>query len=274
MVRSAQGWAAEIGFSFDADSLAHRDASLIGRLLPTLLRFNRAYLRLTVDGREHIPRGPALFVANHNGGIFGPDLLCTLGLLWDARGPETPLYALAHDFAMRQFLPLGRQLARVGAVRASRDNARRALGTGAGVLVYPGGDLEAYRHFRRRNEIVILPRKGFVELAREAGVPIVPIVAHGAHQSAVILTEGERIARLLGLRRWGRLERFPVALALPWGIAPGPWLPYLPLPGRVRLRVLAPITPRSDTPATEEARRVQAGMQAALDEMAGDRRPR
>src|SRR5688572_25542298 len=148
MVRTAPDWVAEIGFAFDADSLAHRDAALIGRVLPALLRFNRAYLRLRVDGREHIPRGPVLFVANHNGGIFGPDLLCTLGLLWEARGPDAPLYALAHDFAMRQLLPLGRQLARVGALRASRDNALRALGTGAAVLVYPGGDLDAYRHFR------------------------------------------------------------------------------------------------------------------------------
>jgi hypothetical protein len=40
---------------------------------------------------------------------------------------------------------------------------------------------------------------------------------------------------------WARLERFPLAVALPWLLAAGPWLPYLPLPFRVRLQVLAPI---------------------------------
>ena len=37
-------------------------------------------------------------------------------------------------------------------------------------LVYPGGDLEAYRHFRRRDEIVMGERTGFARLARAEGI--------------------------------------------------------------------------------------------------------
>jgi 1-acyl-sn-glycerol-3-phosphate acyltransferase len=251
---------------FDPDALDRRDPRVIARALPVAEWIAAHYFRLRASGAEHLPDGPALLVANHNGGIMGPDVCCTLSVLWRRLGPEAPLYALAHDFAMRHVTPLGRALQRIGAIRATRANAARALAAGAKVLVYPGGDLDAYRHFRRRHEVVILPRTGFVEVARAAGAPIVPIVAEGAHESAVIFTEGKRIAERLGMSRWARLERFPIALALPWGIALGPWLPYLPLPLPIQLRILPPIRVTDDD-ALAVATHVQAVMQDALEAM-------
>jgi hypothetical protein len=99
-------------------------------------------------------------------------------------------------------------------------------------------------------------------------VPIVPIVAHGAHRSAYIFSEGETIARLLKLKQWARVERFPLALALPWGLAMGPWLPYLPLPWRVQIRVLPAIRAPagSDPQAIQE--QVRMRMQQALNDLA------
>ncbi len=253
--------------AYHPDSLDNRDPELIARALPFLEAFNAHYFRVRCQGCEHVPRGPVMFVSNHNGGIAGPDLPCTLAQLWRLLKPESPLFALAHDFVMRQFTPLGRVLQRFGALSANRANARRVLEAGGQVLVYPGGDLEAYRRFTRRNEVLILPRTGFVQVAREMGAPIVPIVAHGAHRSAFIFSEGKRIASLLDMRSWARLQRFPLALALPWGVAPGPWLPYLPLPFRVRLRILAPIFVAPADDPTEVARHVQHAMQRALHEM-------
>jgi 1-acyl-sn-glycerol-3-phosphate acyltransferase len=251
--------------AYDPDALDRRDPRVIARALPAFEWLAARYFRLRADGVEHLPAGPALLVANHNGGILGPDLCCTLATLWRALGVDAPLYALAHDFPMRQLTPLGRLLQMLGAIRASRANAARALATGAKVLVYPGGDLDAYRSFARRHEVVILPRTGFVEVARAARVPIVPIVAEGAHRSGVIVSEGERIAAWLRLARWGRLERFPIALALPWGVALGPWIPYLPLPFPIRLRILPAVRISDDGDAAAAAADVQARMQAALE---------
>jgi hypothetical protein len=99
-------------------------------------------------------------------------------------------------------------------------------------------------------------------------VPIVPIVAQGGHRSAYIFSEGERLARVLRLKHRARLERFPLALALPWGLALGPWLPYLPLPFPIQIRVL-PAIPASPQDSAELIReRVRVAMQAALDELA------
>jgi len=241
-------------------------------VLPVVRAVSDHYLGLRRDGLEHVPRTPALFVGNHNGGIAGPDLPCTLGTLWEALGPDAPVYALAHDFAMRQFPAFGRVLQQFGAVRASRENATRILGAGGQVLVYPGGDLEAYRHSGLRDRIVLGERTGFVEVAQRAGVPIVPIVAYGAHRSAYIFTDGAAIARWIGLHRWGRLDRFPLALALPWGLALGPWIPYLPLPFPIRLRVLPSIWVASDDDPSAVREEVRARMQAALDDLASEER--
>jgi 1-acyl-sn-glycerol-3-phosphate acyltransferase len=253
---------------FDGDRLDARRPELIRSLLPALDTLTRWYFRLRVDGLAHVPAAPALFVGNHNGGIFGPDLVCTLATLWQARGPEAPLYALAHDFAMRQLRPLGWLLQAVGAVRASPENARRVLAAGGQVLVYPGGDLEAYRHAQLRDRIVLGERTGFVRVAQAARVPIVPIVAHGAHRSAYIFTEGRGLARLVRLQRWARLERFPIALALPWGVAFGPWVPYAPLPFPIRLRVLPPIAAAADAEPAAVREEVRQAMQTALDDLA------
>ncbi|MEO7436702.1 MAG: 1-acyl-sn-glycerol-3-phosphate acyltransferase [Candidatus Binatia bacterium] len=254
--------------SFDSDRLDARSPSLIRALLTVLQPFTQFYLRLHRDGLEHVPSTPALFVANHNGGILGPDLLCTMATLWELRGVDAPVYGLAHDFAMRQLRPLGRVLQALGAMRASPRNAECALAAGAQVLVYPGGDLEAYRHSRLRDRIVLGTRTVFVRLAQRAGVPIVPIVAYGAHRSAYIFNDGAAIARFLRLHHWGRLDRFPLAFALPWGIAVGPWTPYLPLPFPIRLRILPPVTvgPSADPAVARE--KIRASMQGALDALA------
>jgi 1-acyl-sn-glycerol-3-phosphate acyltransferase len=242
-----------------------RDPALIALALPFFRAFNRHYVRLRVRGLEHLPSESSLFVANHNGGIAGPDLVCTLGTLWEHH--SRPLYALAHDFAMRHLPAFGAIIEKFGAIRASHETALSALQRGDSVLVYPGGDLDAYRHARRRDEFVLGPRSGFVKLARAASRKVVPIVAHGAHRSAFVFHEGESIARALGMPRWARLERCPLAFALPWGIAAGPWIPWLPLPFPITLQILPPMDVSEGT--VEEAReRVRVAMQTALSELA------
>jgi 1-acyl-sn-glycerol-3-phosphate acyltransferase len=253
---------------FDPDRLDARDPALISTLLPLVRRFNATYLRLHCEGLEHVPHTPALFVSNHNGGILGPDVLCTMATLLELRGTDAPLYGLAHDFAMRQFVPLGRLAQRLGALRACPENAARVFAAGGQALVYPGGDLEAYRHSRLRDRILLGERVGFVRVAQRAGVPIVPIVAQGAHRSAYVFDDGAWIARALQLPKRARVSRFPLALALPWGLALGPWLPYLPLPFRVRLRVLPALHISSHDDAREVQEALRLRMQQALEQLA------
>lgn len=258
---------------FDPCRLDRRDPELVAALLPVFELINRRWLGLEVDGLEHLPAGQALFIGNHNGGIMGPDLSCTLATLW-RHAPDRPLYAMAHDFAMRHVTPLGRFLQAVGGMRADPGNVARVVEGGGNVLVYPGGDLEAFRHFRHRDRIVFGPRTGFVKVAQRAGVPLVPIVAHGAHRSSVILHEGEWLARALGLTARARLQRFPIALGFPWIVGIGPWVPFLPLPFPIRLRVLEPIEADSAADPVAIRETVTQRMQEALDDLARRSRAR
>lgn len=254
-----------------AEPLDQRDPALIRALLPIARRLNRTYLRLRVDGLEHIPAGPALFAANHSGGIAGPDLVCTMGTLLDQLGPDAPVYALAHDAAMKSQGPFARFLRRLGCLRACPENARAVLARGGKLLVYPGGDLDAYRHFRDRHRVLLGTRSGFVRVAQESGAPIVPVVAHGAHQSAYIFDDGAWIARRFQLQKRWRVSRFPLALALPYGLAVGPYLPYFPLPFRIRLRFLPAMHVATDADVNEVRACVQSRMQGALDALCEER---
>ena len=65
-------------------------------------------------------------------------------------------------------------LRKYGTVAASHENAAPALDAGAAVLVYPGGDYEVHRPSWERNRVDFGGRKGFIRLAIEQDVPIVP----------------------------------------------------------------------------------------------------
>ena len=85
--------------------------------------------------------------------------------------------------------------AKFGTVAASHENARKALECDAAVLVYPGGDWEVNRPTWEGNRIDFADRKGFIKLALDAGVPIVPIVSVGGQETAIFLSHGDRLAR-------------------------------------------------------------------------------
>ena len=79
-------------------------------------------------------------------------------------------------------------LRKFGTVAASPENARKALESGAALLVYPGGDYEVHRPSWKRNRVDFDRRKGFIRLALEQDVPIVPVVSIGGQETALFLS--------------------------------------------------------------------------------------
>jgi len=246
------------------------DPALMARYGPWLTRLLHRWFRAEFEGLEHLPEGPFLGVGNHSGGVLIPDTLVWLGA-YQALGRPMPLLALAHDAMFSAYpAPLARALAGLGALRADRALALTALRRGYAVQVYPGGDHDACRSFAKRDEIVFAGRKGYVELAREAGVPIVPVASSGAHEALVILWDGAPLARWLGVDRSLRLATFPISLSVPWGLWVGPLPGYLPLPTKIKLRVLPAIAPDGDADAIDA--KVRASLQDAVRSMARARR--
>jgi 1-acyl-sn-glycerol-3-phosphate acyltransferase len=139
-------------------------------------------------------------------------------------------------------LPLLHQLlVPLGAVRASHKNAHRLFATGRKVLVYPGGDLDAFRPFHQRNRVVFGPRRGYIKLALRENVPIIPVVAEGAHSTLIVIHDGQWLAKALRADRLLRYKVFPIALSIPWGLTVGMCFPHFPFPTRIQIEVMDPI---------------------------------
>lgn len=232
----------------------------------------RLYFRAEVRGLELIPpSGPALVVCNHSGGMLTPDVP-VFGPAFFARfGYARPLYTLAHYGIF--LVPWGPMLPRLGVVHASPANAAAALRSGAVVLVFPGGDYDAYRPTAQQNVIDFDGRTGYARTAIETGVPIVPMVSIGAQETQFFLSRGTRLAQLVGLPRI-RMEILPVTVGLPFGLTvtiP----PNLPLPSKIVMEVLEPVDPAAfgTNPDVDEVdAHVRRVMQRALDRLARQRR--
>ena len=72
------------------------------------------------------------------------------------------------------------------------------------------------------------------------------MVSIGGQETALFLTRGERLARLLRLDRLLRLKVLPISLALPWGVNVGDFLGHIPLPAKITIQVLEPIDLRRE----------------------------
>ena len=72
-------------------------------------------------------------------------------------------------------------------------------------------------------------RQGWIRLALEKDVPIVPVVSIGGQETALFVTRGQRAARALQLDKLLRLKTLPLSISFPWGLLPGD-LPHIPLP--------------------------------------------
>lgn len=256
-----------------------RDPDFVEHVLESVEPALRYYFRAEVHGGEHIPeRGPALLVGNHSGGLQTAESFVLFREVLRRHGKHRALYGLAHNLAFDD--PTFRKyVGRFGGLRAGHESARRAFERDALVLVYPGSDLDSFRPWSERHRVVLGNRTGFVRLALENRVPIVPVVTAGAQEAFYVLTRGEGIARALGLKKRLRTEVFPIALSLPWGVAPAT-LPYIPLPTKMVTRFGPPI--RFDHLPPEAAsdpavvsrcyEEVHAAMQGMLDALTAQRR--
>lgn len=230
----------------DGWSLAGRDPQVLKKMMPLIGWFYDHYYRVTTDGWKHIPDDETvMFVGSHNGGLPAPDMHMML-YDWCRRfGVEKPLYGLMHQ-SVWAMSPGGARLAtQMGSVRAHPRMAIAALNQNANVVVYPGGAQDVFRPYAMRHKIYFHNRKGFIKLALKKGVPIVPMISHGAHETLAVL--GDIYPQVKQLNKMGMPwllnidpEVFPIYLGLPWGLAIGP-LPNIPLPMKMHTRICEPI---------------------------------
>lgn len=236
-----------------------RAAWLIQRLLWPVLR---VCFRPTLSGLENLPTsGPYLLVANHSAGVGLAELLSFAGLWVTQRGSSHRIagFALPLGFVLWPFSALHRE---VGTVPSTYRAAEETLAKGVPLLVFPGGDHESLKPIWEVDRVDFCGRVGFLRIAHDAGVPIVPLGITNGAWTAPILLRGKWLSwllvtpRLMGVKRWGvsllgivgaaaLLAWLPVDLlwrlvaAWLWLGSPATFFPIFP--ATLRFRVGAPI---------------------------------
>ena len=253
-------WSLEDGFD---DETMHRQKFFWNPLMDH-------WFRMEMEGWEHVPERNALLVGIHSGAPFVWDAW-TVGVQWWRHfGEDRPLHGTAHDALMAMPL-IGRYFRSMGVLPAAPDSIATALAEGRDVALWPGGEVDSLRTWRDRDTANLAGRKGFVKIALQTGVPIVPIATVGGGDAMPVLIKGDTLAKRLRLDKVARLKVFPIAISLPWGIAPAA-LPQLPLPAKIRTAFQAPIEldddpARADDDAyvAEVYEQVEQSIQSGMD---------
>lgn len=253
------------------------DPEAVRRTLPAVKKLfgPGRYFGVDVRGWQHVPEAPCMIVSNHSGGTSIPDVWGFMSAWYQNFGVHRPLHPMAHEIILSTQVT-GEFFATRGVLRGNREVALAVLRDWKrDLMVMPGGDLDTWRPYSQRYRVRFSGRTGYARLALQTGVPIVPVAQAGAHSTLIVLSDGRRFAKAVGLQRIARASIWPVHLSLPWGLAIGPW-PHLPTPARLRYRIGPPVHPPAEVAPGEEPseelvraydHEVQAAVQALLDEL-------
>jgi 1-acyl-sn-glycerol-3-phosphate acyltransferase len=243
---------------------------------------NKFYFRLETSGWDRLPEETSLLIGNHSGGSLTMDAWTLVFAWWERFGTERVLHPTAHDVLMAA-PGLGDYFRQAGVIPASRPGVTAALSAGCDVIIWPGGDVDAMRNWRKRDQAVLGGRKGFVRQAIRSGVPIVPVASVGGHDTVFVLSEGQWIAngldRVSGLKRKLRGTRLPIVLGMPFGLTIETIPTHLPLPAKIRTELLEPIHVDKDPERVNDREyvnsiylEVNSAIQGGMDRLAKQRR--
>jgi 1-acyl-sn-glycerol-3-phosphate acyltransferase len=206
------------------------DEVVLARARPLFDLLYDLYWRVELEGLENLPeQGPCLLVANHSGLLPWDGLMLAHAIERYHPARERPRFFVADWLVTLPFVQP--YLARLGGVRACRENAERLLEAGRFVIAFPEGVKGAAKVFRERYRLKRFGRGGVVRVALESGAPLVPVGIVGAEEVHPILFKTHTPARVVGLPFLPVTPTFPLL---------GP-LGALPLPSKWVIRIGAPL---------------------------------
>ena len=234
-------------YGFDAWGM--EPASVVrSMLLPAVLY--RHYFRVETEGIDAVPSGPAMLISNHAGQLPFDAMMLGAAMVLEA---EPPRIARGMGEYWIPQLPFVSWLAgRAGQMVGTPENCVQLLEAGECVAVFPEGVRGMNKLYKDRYQLQRFGL-GFMRLALEASVPIVPVGIVGSEEQQPGFANLEGLGRVLGM------PAFPLTLGFPWL---GP-LGILPLPVKYRIQFGEPIY--FEGSPTEE----DAAIQQRVDQVRG-----
>lgn len=177
----------------------------------------RTYFQVRVQGIENVlPRGRAMLVGNHSGGVALDGLMVIASCFFDLEPPRLA-HAMVERF-MNRFPFASIWTSRCGQLVGLPEHAQRLLEDDRLLLVFPEGARGTAKLFKERWSLVDFGT-GFVRLALRTKTPIVPFGFIGG---------GDAIPTVTNLYKIGKLVGVPYVPVTPW---------LLPLPRPVKLSI-------------------------------------
>lgn len=264
----------------DPRRLDLRDAKKMEGILPLMSFLFDRYFRVELDGLDNIPKDdPAILFGHHCGSTYTMEGAMLATALFRRDGLGHKLYVMAHRFFYD--LPLlGDWLLSMGVVIGNRDVATEVLRNGGQFLVFPGGDLDSHKSYRKRYEVNFHGHTGFIRLSLQERVPLIPFVHVGSHETVFVLASGKRVARFSGLKKRFGLNVFPLVFSLPMGFTLGAVYPAIPFPAKMKIKVMEPVRlwdlgwddPENEAHLAASLDYLTRSMQGELDALAKARR--
>lgn len=209
-------------FGFDPQALEQVD--------PLLEFLHERYFRV----ETHVPvacdiEGPVLFVSNRSGAL--PWDAVMLSYVLERQFPECKRPRFLVDDTVLG-IPFARSgLARLGGIRACRENLDQLLARGHSVVSFPEGARGAARRFQDRYRLGRFGRGGVIRAALENAVPLIPVGIVGGEEIYPLLYRAEA---------WGALFGLPFVPITPTFPLLGP-LGAIPLPAKWVITVGQPL---------------------------------
>lgn len=176
----------------------------------------RRYFRVRAGGIEHVPpRGRAMLVGNHSGGVAVDAAMVVASLFLEMEPPR-----LAHGMAekfINRFPFASIWSSRTGQLTGLPEHAKRLLEDERLLLVFPEGARGTAKLYPERNSLVEFGT-GFMRLALETRTPIIPFGFAGGGEAIPTVTNLVRLGRLLGVP-YIPVTPYLVALPLPAQLA-------------------------------------------------------
>ena len=192
----------------------------LARFYSALKLLYRSYFSVSVSGLEHVPpRGRAMLVGNHSGGVALDGAMVVASLFLDLEPPRLA-QGMAEKFINRfPFASLWSN--KLGQFTGLPETALRLLEDDRCLLVFPEGARGTAKLYRERHSLVQFG-SGFLRLAMRAKAPIVPFAFVGGGEAIPTIANSYTLGKLLGvpyvpLTPWGAAVPLPVALSIEYG---------------------------------------------------------
>ena len=166
------------------------------RYYSPLTTIYRHWSKVTTFGIENVPpKGRALLIGNHSGGIGLDASMTVTSLLLHDENPRLAQGMADYFFARWPFMSV--LTSRLGALTGIPEHAHLLLEAGRLVMVFPEGARRAGKLYRDRYKLIRFGT-GFMRLALETRTPIVPFAFVGGEEAFPTMYKIEWLSKALG----------------------------------------------------------------------------